>query len=407
MEHPGIIPHLFRQEYRRIVAVLCRRHGMGFMDEAEDIASSTFLAALETWPFNGVPPSPAGWLHTVARNKAINLLKRKGLFDRKIIPGLSHQEGDPEEQGDPDISEVIIRDSQLLMIFAVCDPAMAPEVQVALALRILCGFSIGEIASAFMASPDAIAKRIQRGKDRLRHGPGLPESMSPKLVEERSPMVMTTIYLLFNEGYHASTGELSIRKDLCAEAMNMMALLLDGPWADKTEAMALQALFCFHAARFDARLDATLDPVMLDEQDPEAWDRELISKGAMWMKRSARGDTVSRYHIEAMIAWWHVRPDAGPEKWTEILGLYDRLLRIEHHPVAAMNRLYVVARVHGKAEALRQADALGELEGPYGKGLMAWLLEELDPASSRRYLEEALGMATNPADIIALRRRMT
>jgi len=406
MGHTELIPHLFRSEFQRIVAVLCRHYGIGFLDEAEDIASSTFLAALETWPYEGVPPSPVGWLHTVARNKAINGWKRRDLFRRKIRPELSKHYHDPEQEIQIDLSEDTIRDSQLRMIFSVCDPALSPEVQVALALRILCGFSVVEIASAFLATPEAIEKRIQRGKERLRSGKGLAEVVGPSLILERSPAVMATLYLLFNEGYHATSGVTPVRKELCLEAMRMTMMLLEGPWSIVAEAKALFALMCFQASRLGARIMPFAVPISLDEQDPALWDHALITQGAWWMKESAEGNELSRYHLEAMIAWKHVQGVPAKDKWKDILVLYDRLLAFGSNPVLELNRLYVLAKVSGREVALAASSSIDPRDDPYRHSLLAWLKEESDPGKSRIHLEQAIASARNPMDRMLLCRRL-
>jgi RNA polymerase sigma factor (sigma-70 family) len=406
MEQPELIPHLFRTEFRKIVAVLCRNFGLDKLEMAEDIAGETFLAAMETWPYQGVPPSPVGWLHTVARNKAISLLRRNNNFRGKVAPELLKESEGLDLLPEIDLSDVHIRDSQLRMIFAVCHPSIPPESQVALALRILCGFSAGEIALAFLTNPETISKRIYRAKEKLRDGKVTLDLPHGQAMGERLGSVLTTLYLLFNEGYHSVSGHLPFRQELCEEAMRLTQLLLEEPETCRPEVQALYALMCFHSSRFAARSSETGDPVMLTDQDPSLWDPQLITRGSWYLREASRGAHLSKYHLEAAIAYWHAQPDAGEGKWAQILPLFDRLVEQDGSPVVALNRLYALAMVKGKAAALREAVQLDLPANPYHHSLLAWLLEGTDDEKAASHLERALELARNPADRQALMKRM-
>jgi len=220
-----LIPHLFRTEYRKIVSVLCKRFGFDQMEIAEDIASETFLAAAQSWGLSGIPEHPIAWLYHVAKNKAKNHLQRELLFKQKISTDIKNVVGSPEAP-DIDLSPENIDDSQLQMMFALCHPSIPPEAQIGLSLRILCGFGIGEIADAFLTSKETINKRLFRAKEKLREGRIGIEIPGPGEIDKRLDTVLTTIYLLFNEGYYSVSQDRIIRKELCFEAMRLCQMLI-------------------------------------------------------------------------------------------------------------------------------------------------------------------------------------
>jgi len=251
MEHAALIPHLFRTESRKIVSVLGRLLGMQHIDMAEDIAAETFLAAMETWPFKGVPENPTAWLYSVAKNKAKNYLTRHHVFTEKIVgeiknnlPGITEIE--------IDLSDKNITDSQLQMLFAVCHPSLSAESQIGLALRILCGFGIDEIATALLSNKETITKRLLRAKEKLRS-----EKMSIELphnaeIDARLETVLRTLYLLFSEGYYSESRDTILREELCLEAIRLTYLLIENEQTNHPSVNALLSLMCFHASRFEA-----------------------------------------------------------------------------------------------------------------------------------------------------------
>ncbi|HEY9195771.1 MAG TPA: sigma-70 family RNA polymerase sigma factor, partial [Mucilaginibacter sp.] len=254
MNKNELLPHLFRTEYRKIVSVLYKHFGFEHPEIAEDIASETFLSAAETWGIKGLPDNPAGWLYTAARNRAKDYLKHNRIFEEKVSQALLSAHEDVKEF-DIDLSEQHIKDSQLQLMFAICQPVLPAEAQVGLALRILCGFGIDEIADAFLANKSAINKRLFRAKDKLREDKIKIEFPPEAQIGPRLQNVLTTLYLLFNEGYYSTSKHTTLRKDLCLEAMRLTYLLLENESTNLPETNALMALMCFHSSRFDARTD--------------------------------------------------------------------------------------------------------------------------------------------------------
>lgn len=273
-----LIPQLFRTEYRKIVSVLCRHFGFDQIEIAEDIAGDTFLTASETWDQKGVPPNPTAWLYHVAKNKAKNHLHRNTILENKIIPEL--QNADPVSYPEEiDLSPQNINDSQLQMMFAVCHPAISQEAQIGLSLRILCGFSIEEIADAFLTNKETINKRLYRAKEKLRQEKIKIELPAATEIDQRLETVLTTIYLLFNEGYYSISQEKTLRKELCLEAMRLCYMLVETAETNKPPVNALLSLMCFQASRFEARQTESGEPILYDDQDTSLWDADLIRRG--------------------------------------------------------------------------------------------------------------------------------
>ena len=412
MEQQTLIPHLFRTEYSKIVAVLCKRFGFDQMEIAEDIASDTFLAAVQTWPLHGIPPHPVAWLYHVAKNKARNWLQREFVFRHKVSgaagtadSGVSGAAGDsggagysgPDEQ-DIDLSPKNIEDSQLQMMFAICTPVISPEAQIGLSLRILCGFGIEEIADAFLSNKETINKRLFRAREKLREEkislrmPGLRE------IDERLSAVMTTIYLLFSEGYYSLSQDTTIRKELCFEAMRLCRMLAENPLTNKPEVNALLSLMCFHASRFEARISPQGEMVLYDDQDTALWDEELISQGGYYLSRSAHGPFLSKYHLEASIAYWHCIKEDTAEKWENILQLYNRLLQVEYSPIAALNRTFALAKTNGKQAAIAEAEKLTLTDNHFYYTLLGELYTGIDNKKAIAHFLLALYLAKTATD---------
>jgi RNA polymerase sigma-70 factor (ECF subfamily) len=405
MQQQDLIPHLFRSEYSKIVSVLIRHFGLEQVEQAEDIASETFLSAAQSWAMNGIPVNPTAWLYTVAKNKAKNYLRRSNLFENKIAPKLK-KSSEAADETDIDLSPQNITDSQLQMMFAVCHPSISAESQISLALRILCGFGIEEIASAFLTNKETINKRLFRAKEKLREEKIRIEMPSPSKIEQRLASVLRTIYLLFNEGYYSVSNDATLRKDLCFEAMRLCNILAENNTTDLPEVNALLSLMCFHASRFDARLDRNGELVLYDDQDETLWDQELIAKGAWFLYRSSKGDQISKYHIEAGIAWWHTQKSDTKEKWEQILQLYNQLLQLEYSPIAALNRTYALAKANGKQEAIAEAEKLKLTDNHFYFILLGELYSDSDNAKARQHFEKALTLAKTQTDKQAIQKRM-
>ena len=398
MGQSELIPHLFRTEYRKIVSVLCARMGFGQMEVAEDIASETFLAAMQTWPLAGLPPHPVAWLYHVARNKARNYLRREAVFRGKIAPDLKKKEG-LSGDAEIDLSPGNIEDSQLRMMFAICHPSIPAEAQIGLSLRILCGFGIEEIAEAFLSNKETINKRLYRAKEKLREEKVDIALLNAAAVEGRLPAVLTTIYLLFTEGYY-------LRSDLCREAMRLCRMLIDYPLTDQPAVNALLALMCFHASRLDARVDRQGELVLYADQDVSRWNAELIGEGVYYLHRSASGVALTKYHLEANIAYWNCVKEDSVGKWENILQFYNYLLQLEYSPVAALNRTYALSRVRGKGVALAEALKL-KLDGnPYYFALLGELYTGSDDTRARECYLQAASLAKSEADRQALIKKL-
>ena len=397
MEQQELIPHLFRTEFRKIVAVLGKHFGAGHLDVAEDLASDTFAAALETWPYRGIPANPTAWLYAVARNKALNYLRRNRHFTREVADQLK-KDPDDFQESEIDLSEGNIRDSQLQMLFAVCHPAISVPAQVGLALRILCGFGIDEIATAFLTNKETVNKRLFRARETLRREQVAIEYPGEGEIESRLESVLTTLYLLFSEGYYSESREPVIREDLCAEAMRLTALLLEAGPANSPEANALFALMSFQASRLGARQNGSGELILYQDQDESLWDAALIAQGARYLNLASRGGCLSRYHLEAGIAYWHTIKEDTREKWENILYLYNLLLQVAYSPVAALNRTYAFSKIHGKEAAIREAERLKLSGNPYYFTLLGELHTGSDDEKARVYFEKALELARTKAD---------
>ena len=392
-----LIPHLFRTEYRKIVSVLCRHFGFDQIEIAEDIAGDTFLTAAETWGLKGAPQNPTAWLYHVAKNKAKNYLNRNSIYENKIIPEL--QKGDQSVfQKEIDLSPQNINDSQLQMMFAICHPSISEEVQIGLSLRILCGFGIEEIADAFLTNKETINKRLFRAKEKLREENIKIELPSESEIDERLEAVLRTIYLLFNEGYYSVSQNKTLRKDLCFDAMRLCHMLIENEFTNKPQVNALLSLMCFHASRFEARFDKNGEVVLLDDQDTALWDSDLISKGGYFLNRSASGNKISKYHLEAAIAYWHTKKEDTNEKWENILQLYNQLLQIEYSPVAALNRTYALSKTNSKEEAIIEAEKLKLTDNHFYFTLLGELHKGIDNTKAKQYFEKAISLAKTQTD---------
>ena len=397
MHTEELIPHLFRSEYSKITAVLGRLFGFEHIEAAEDIASETFLSALETWSYKGVPENPAAWLYAVAKNKARNHLKRENVFTDKVAPQLGHSTPqDPEPE--IDLSDNNITDSQLQMLFAVCHPSISVESQIGLALRILCGFGVGEIADAFLTNKEAINKRLFRAKETLHREKVKIELPSEAEIDKRLGSVLTTLYLLFNEGYYSESQAAVLREELCEEAMRLTYLLVANERTNKPAVNALLALMCFHSSRFKARKNENGEVVLYPDQDETLWDRELITKGVVFLRQAAQGNTLSKYHLEASIAYWHTIKEDTKEKWENILQLHDQLLLIEYSPIAALNRTYALSKVRGNAEAIIEAEKLKLVNSHFYFTLLSELYKDIDKDKAKENLRKALALAKTSAD---------
>jgi RNA polymerase sigma factor (sigma-70 family) len=400
-----LIPHLFRTEYSRITAVLGKLFGFEQIEAAEDIASETFLSALETWSFKGIPENPVAWLYAVAKNKARNYVKRKNLFNEKITGQITYS-APHDWEPDIDLSEKHITDSQLAMLFVVCHPSISVESQIGLALRILCGFGIEEIADAFLTNKETINKRLFRARETLRREKVKIELPGDAEIDKRLGAVLTTLYLLFNEGYYSESQTPVLREDLCKEAMRLAYLLVENEQTNKPPVNALLALMCFHSSRFKARKNESGEFVLYQDQDETLWDRELITRGVNLLRQASRGTELSKYHLEASIAFWHTIKEDTREKWENILQLHDQLLLIEYSQIAALNRTYALAKARGNAEAIPDAKKLNLVNNHFYFILLGDLYKDIDKDQAKENLRKALGLAKTSTDKHTIQKRI-
>ncbi|WP_313157863.1 RNA polymerase sigma factor, partial [Sphingobacterium multivorum] len=272
---PDFLKQLFQQEFTKIVAVISKSFGLQYIEIAEDIVSETFLVATESWQTKGVPANPTAWLYTVAKQKTLAQFRRNKIFTDKIIPAVRQREPEAESFDEFSFSQENIKDSQLKMLFAICTPAIASEAQIGLALRILCGFGIEEIAEAFLSNKETINKRLFRAKEKLRSEKIELELPSEAEIMKRLDNVLHIIYLLFNEGYYSKTQNQILRKELCIEALRLALMLSSYEKTNTPKTNALIALICFHSSRFEARLTNEGDFILYEQQDEERWNQEL------------------------------------------------------------------------------------------------------------------------------------
>lgn len=353
------VNHLFRQASGKMVAVLVKIFGPENYTLVEDVVQDALLSGLETWKFNGIPDNPEAWLFRVAKNKAIDIIRRK-----------KHQYSvdfsDPEQvlpsseyTFDEYWQDQAIRDDFLGMMFACCHPDISPENQVTFILKSLCGFSTREVARAFLTSEDTISKRLYRTKEFFRANHIRPHIPPPAQLSGRLDAVLNSLYLLFNEGYSATQHEQLVREDIIAQAMYLCQSLLDHPHTRQPRTCALMALFSFHAARIHSRLQADGTIIPLSQQDRRQWDQALITTGNEWLNKAASGATLSPFHLEAAIAYEHcIARSYAATNWKMILAYYDALLQLTKDPVILLNRSVALLEYAGAPAALQSLEAL-------------------------------------------------
>ena len=359
-ETGALLEHLFRHQAGRMVAHLTRLLGPGNLSLAEETVQETMLRALQTWPYQGLPENPAAWLFRVAHNAAIDAVRRNQVLGEKtdaIVAELTRAA--VAVPSDPDIEERL-RDDELRMIFMCCHPELSRDSRVALSLKTVGGFSVREIARAFLADDAAIAQRLVRARRQIRDERLTLDMPAGPDLKARLASVLEVLYFMFNEGYGVHEGEELIRLDLCVEALRLGRLVASSSISEP-RVHALVALMALQAARLSARVDAAGDLVLLADQDRDRWDSRLTALGFRHFDLAMAGDCVSEYHVQAAIAATHARAAAsGSVDWPMILNLYDQLMDINPSPVVALNRAVAVAKVRGPAQGL---DLVASLEG--------------------------------------------
>ncbi len=396
------LSEIFKSEYSNLIAVLSNFYGVADLELAEDIVADTFVKALKAWSHNGIPEYPKAWLRKVAQNLLIEHYRRKKIFDEKITPELGNG---TEQVTTIEITDKIIEDSQLHMIFVLCDPELRNDAQLCIALRILCGFNIEEIAKALISNKEAINKKLYRAKKIIKERKRIETNLTPQEYIDRLDNVLRVIYLLFNEGYYSSAKEENIRHDICWEALRLSIFLSRQTIFPRQKVFALIALMCFHASRLEARTSGDNGDLLYDEQDRSKWNQSLIEKGQQYLQRAAVANIISKYHLEATIAYWHTHESEG--KWEKILQLYNKLLTIEYSPVIAMNRTYALARANSAQEAIVEAQKLELKDNHHYLCLLAELHRmNNDPDREINFLNQALQLANKENEKQLINRKL-
>lgn len=357
------VNHLFREEAGKMVAVLVKIFGSENFELAEDVVQDALINALETWKFKGLPDNPRAWLYSVARNKAIDIIRRNKHSktfdfsdpDRQLLAS----EFTLATTMDHFWSEHQIKDDFLGMMYACCHPGISPENQITLILKSLSGFSTKEVARSFLTSEDTVSKRVYRTKEYFRKHKLRPEIPSPEELGDRTSVVLQAIYQIFNEGYNATHSDTLVREDLISQALSLCKALLENEKTRLPEADALMALMCFHTARSDGRLTEEGELIILQKQDRSKWNKELISAGQHYLNKASYGKKISSYHLEATIAHEHcIAISYDATNWPMILKCYNLLLNQRFDPVVFLNRCVVLIEVEGEDKALSELHRL-------------------------------------------------
>jgi RNA polymerase sigma factor (sigma-70 family) len=393
----GIVDHLFRHESGKMVSVLVRLFGSQHIEQIEDSVQDALVRAMELWKIKGVPANPTAWLIQVAKNRMLDTLRRNKRSVPLVIDTDSERQHSSGSQAMPsgDLlqeelhQEELIRDDLLRMMFTCCHPSIGTEAQSTLILKILCGFSTAEIAKAFLTNEETIQKRLYRAKELFRERKVVYKIPSANELPERLTSVLQAIYLLFNEGYNSTHAQTA-----------------------QPQVFAQMALICFHAARTDGRLDANNNIVLLPDQNRSRWDDGLIERGIYYLGKSATGEIVSRFHLEAGIAYEHcIAPSFAETNWKAILDLYDILLQVAPTLVAELNRAVVLAEAQGVESALaalQNLDAKPLANYYLYHALLGDMLRRLGrTAEARPHLERALALTKAPAEQRLLRQKLS
>jgi RNA polymerase sigma-70 factor (ECF subfamily) len=403
----------YRNEAGRMVAALTRLFGMHNLALVEDVVHDAFCRALETWRFRGVPENPQAWLMRVARNRALDVLRRERTA-REFAPDLGrllHTEWTVSGVVAELFDDTAIGDDQLRMMFSCCHPKLPEPTQAMLILQLLCGFGAREIAAGFVSERGAIERRLSRAKKTLAQSGPLFDIADRGDFARRLPAVLDAIYLLFNEGYHG-TSERVVRLELCNEALRLARLLADHPSGGTAQTRAFCALICLHAARIPGRLDEDGRLVSLRDHDRARWSGELIREGQRWLERSACGAYVSRYHLEAAIAWQHAAAARFEDTdWGAIAGLYDALMRSAPSPVVALNRAIAVGQRDGPAAGIAAIEAIASDERMqrypfYHAALAEFRFDGGDYRLAERHFADAQRYSRTPQERAQFQRRL-
>ena len=404
-----LIDDLFRRESGRLVSALTRLLGPSHLALAEDVVQDALMTAMQAWRFE-VPRDPKAWILQVAKRRALDVIRR----DRRLapLPPLLESEWTVVGAVDSALAESETATSQLAMMFSICDEALSEDTHVTLILRLLCGLSPAEIARAFLVETQTIDRRLHRGRTRLQQLGALVDVRDIADRDPRQRSVMQALYLLFNEGFHGSNPENPLLPGMCADALRLVELLLDSPSTRHAEVHALAALFCFHAARLETRLDADGVFVPLADQDRSLWDRSLIHRGVVHLSAASSGTELTRWHLEAGIACEHAIASSVEEtNWERIVDLYDALLNVAPGPVVALNRAIAIGELRGPSAGRDLLRAMAEdqriSQYPFYWAAMADLEQRAgNRAEACEFYERAMSLARSHAERVSYERRL-
>jgi RNA polymerase sigma-70 factor (ECF subfamily) len=398
-----LVDHLFRHESGKMIAVLSRLLGLQNIEIAQDLVQDTLLQAMSTWGYKSVPDNPSAWLYRVAKNKAIDFLRKEKKF-KEVSPQYSYL-----LQSEYTLASTVnnlfleneIQDSQLRMMFACCHPSIQEESQIALTLKTLCGLSVNEISKAFLTTEETIAKRIYRAKEKMKAEKIELEVPQNDELSTRVDTVLKSLYLLFNEGYKSSNPDKLIREDLCEEAMRLCFLLTQHSLTSFPRTKALLALMCFQASRLDARIDDKNNLILLKHQDRSKWNRSLMSKGFELMEESTEPFEVSAYHLEAAIASQHAAARSFEQtNWKSIYHLYEMLYQLQPNPIVAMNKAIASSYAIGKENALKELQQIKGLEDHhlYYTSIGEIYFDLENKSEAKKFFEKALELTSSAYD---------
>jgi RNA polymerase sigma factor (sigma-70 family) len=402
-----LVEHYFRHEYGRLVALLTSQLGARHLELAEDIVQTALSRALTAWPRTGLPIEPSAWLYRTAKNLALDALRRQQVGERVLQDSFKRFEEscnavdhttDGSVSFDSEIGDEILR-----LLFLCCHPAIADESRVALALKTVSGFGVQEIASGLLTTTANVEKRLSRAKEHLRELETEITELNSSDVEARIESVLSTIYLIFNEGFFSSTGSAPIRNDLCEEAIRLVRMLAGHPICGCPSAFALLALFLLHSARMDSRFDSRGSMILLEDQDRSDWNSRSIREAMEWAKKSASGSELSRYHLEAAIAWEHCRAtNFAATDWSRISAIYEMLLDRFSTPMIRLNAAVALSYAKGTRAGREQMLSINDVDRrrlrPWWDCCMAQLHERSNsPSAAISHWRDALALSTTSA----------
>jgi len=410
-----LIADITRTQTGKLTSVLTRVFGTHNLELAEDVVQDVLIKALETWQSKGIPDNPEAWLYRAAKNRAIDILRKNRrqqtlsvdidpLLESEYTAALTIEDYFKDEE---------IRDDQLRMMFACCHPSVSREGQIALILKTLCGFSVAQIARAFITSNDTIEKRLYRARQIFREKNIGFEIPGGDALQDRLDNVLETIYLLFNEAHSASYHDSLVREDMAADSINLCSLLVSHPITNLPRVNALMALLYFHSARMSSRTDAEGNLVLMKDQDRSLWNRELIEQGILCLQRASTGDELSRYHLEAAIAYEHCKAVTYADTdWNQILHYYDLLKQLIPTPVVQLNRAIAIKELKGAAEALKTIKEIPGIDYLHNYYLLHAILGELlfetgNTESAKTHYEKALQLTVSDAEKRLLTKRLS